>query len=331
MWASRFLVAMVVLLVPGRIEAQAPAPDVTAAARAFEQGQSAQLRNEWSAAADMFELADRLAPSVQALRSAIRNRLAAEQWARAATLGLAALSRYPADGATRTVADQALGRASSLGRLRVTCAEPCMLTIDDAAYSTVAVRTADIFVLPGDHVLVGRFEDRQTETPVTAEAGQEYTIALEPPEPVPTEPDSTEIQPDETDALAGSNDETRPPIEPATGADARGSSSGGLPVWLPLATAGAALVALGVTLWSGLDTLSASDEYEAAPTRAGFEDGVARENRTNVFIGLTAALGLTAVVMAIFTDWSPDSERDEGDASITFDLGPTGSRVSGRF
>lgn len=69
--------------------------------------------------------------------------------------------------------------------------------------------------------------------------------------------------------------------------------------------AGLTAVAGGVLVWSGLDTLSARDAYVANPTESGYNDGVGRETRTNVLIGVTATLGVaTAVGALLFTDWS---------------------------
>lgn len=69
--------------------------------------------------------------------------------------------------------------------------------------------------------------------------------------------------------------------------------------------AGLTAVSAGVLLWSGVDTLTARDAYVANPTEAGYNDGVGRETRTNVLIGVTAALGVATAVSAIFfTEWS---------------------------
>jgi hypothetical protein len=65
-----------------------------------------------------------------------------------------------------------------------------------------------------------------------------------------------------------------------------------------------------VLVWSGLDTLTARDAYVANPTGPGYEDGVGRELRTNVLIGVTAALGVATVTGALFfTDWTSARRR----------------------
>ena len=75
------IAAVVVGLAPGI----ARADDVSAAAEAFATAQKLTLEGKPGEAADFYELADELAPSPQALRSAARSRYAAGHIAMAAT------------------------------------------------------------------------------------------------------------------------------------------------------------------------------------------------------------------------------------------------------
>lgn len=69
--------------------------------------------------------------------------------------------------------------------------------------------------------------------------------------------------------------------------------------------AGATVALAAVLVWSGVDTLSARDAYLQNPTEAGYNDGVGRETRTNVLVGVTAGLGVATLVCAtLLTDWS---------------------------
>jgi hypothetical protein len=104
----------------------------------------------------------------------------------------------------------------------------------------------------------------------------------------------------------------------------RVEEASGLPPWVPLAVLGAAAVAGGILVWSGLDTLSARDDYVANPTEQGFNDGVGLETRTNVLIGITAGLGAAAAVLMIFTDW-------DGASEVEVVAGPGGVGVRGAF
>ena len=68
------------------VATSARADDVNGAAKAFSQAQQAMLAGDTARAAEMYELADELAPSAPALRNAARARLAAGHDATAATL-----------------------------------------------------------------------------------------------------------------------------------------------------------------------------------------------------------------------------------------------------
>lgn len=66
------------------------------------------------------------------------------------------------------------------------------------------------------------------------------------------------------------------------------------------ATVAATVVAGGLTTWSGLDVLSANRDYEANPTREGYNGGRSRERRTNWLGGATAVLGISATLIGLF-------------------------------
>jgi hypothetical protein len=95
----------------------------------------------------------------------------------------------------------------------------------------------------------------------------------------------------------------------ATGASSTPSPSnaeaGGLPRWVTFAGAGVTAALGAATLWSGLDTLHARDDYQRQPTQQGYNDGAGRELRTNILIGATAIAGVATVAVAVFsTRWT---------------------------
>src|SRR5690348_3074599 len=67
------------------------AQDVSAAANAFSRAQKAELGGDHEAAAELYELADSLAPAPEALRSALKARKSAGQLGAAAVLAEALL------------------------------------------------------------------------------------------------------------------------------------------------------------------------------------------------------------------------------------------------
>ncbi len=75
-----------------------------------------------------------------------------------------------------------------------------------------------------------------------------------------------------------------------------------------IGAAGLALASAGVLIWSGVETLSLNDHYLTDNNRNSVERSYNAANDqqllTNVFIGVTAALGVAAVALAVFTDWN---------------------------
>ena len=74
------------------------------------------------------------------------------------------------------------------------------------------------------------------------------------------------------------------------------------------------LVAAGLTVWSGVDTLDAKDTYNRDPSQANVDAGQAKQLRTNIAIAATAeiaAIGETAAV-AIAIAVNPRRRRRRG-------------------
>ena len=291
----------------------ASAQDVQAAAAAFGRGQQAQLRGDYARAAEMFELADRAAPSPEALRSAIRNHVQAGHAARAATLSTHALERYPDDEATRTLAEQTLAETTeTLARLTVRCDPACALTVDGRAVGLEAREETTIFVDPGERAVQATWSDLEpARGTVTAVAGESARLALEgraaEPEPEPVEVAAVEVDPP-------ADPEPAPPAAPPGG--------GGITPVVFFVGAGLTALGAGLSVWSGLETLSARDAYVESPTRAGYENGVGLETRTNVLLFSTLGLAAVTAVLAIFTDWDDDS------ADVSLTVSPHGAFAS---
>jgi hypothetical protein len=74
----------------------------------------------------------------------------------------------------------------------------------------------------------------------------------------------------------------------------------------------------GVTIWSGIDTQNnpgpdkVSEECRDIGTSCDlYQEGLAKQNRTNALIGVTAGLGVTTLVIGAFlTDWSGGSSEE---------------------
>ncbi len=305
-----------------------PAEDVDGAARAFEEGQRAQLHRDYARAAELFELADRSAPNAAALRSAMRNFDAAGNPAHAATLAAHAIERYPNDLETRKLAERLLARVTpTLGELSVRCAVDCALVLDGRATSDAPSATHKLYVAPGDHAVIARFNDGRSATKsVTATAGATSELAVEPPpQPVVTTPPPT----NEAPASAVVTNPAAAAAAPAPAAPVVEKRDRRLNP--ALAIVGLALTAgLGAaTIWSGLDTLSANDRYQKNPTQAGFNDGLDREHRTDGLIAGTAALGVATLVIAIFATRWHSSAPAERRASVRLQPFGAGGAAAG--
>lgn len=282
--------------------------DVQAAASAFSEGQRAQLRHDWARAAELFEIADRASPSPEALRSAIRSHQAAGHDARAATLALRAIERYPEDRSMRSWAQRRVrGYSRSLGRLTVTCSVPCTMTLDGGVVETSAISGTDQFVEPGSHAIDATWPDRPARHETTeVAAGQTATVSIEAPavqesepEPAPEPAVVSEPEPEPLQTPAPAPRQPEPPEEERSGIS---------PAVFWIGTA-LTVAAGGVLAWSGLDTLSKRDDYVAHPTREGYESGTDLELRTNLLIGGTALLGTLTLAIGIFaTDWGGERE-----------------------
>lgn len=296
--------ALLVTIVAGWLGARDARADIAAAARAFADGQAAQLEGNFERAAQDFELAYHIAPSKEALRSAVRARQATGQLPRAATLAQLLLTQYPDDLASSRLANDVLGEARlKLGRIALTCAPQCTLTIGGRATSLSAARAHVVFVAPGTQRIIATFEgDQAVARELTLAAGDDVALSVAAPPP----PDRR-VAP-----LAG-------PARPLGTSD-----RGGLRPAFAITGGIVTLALAGLTTWSGLDTRRAHDAYVAAPTPAGFSDGRSKQLRTNVLLGGAAAAGVATVLVAVFwTRW-----HDEPGPRAELSLAPVGGGLS---
>jgi len=281
--------------------AAAPArADIAAAARAFSDGQAAQLEGNYERAAQSFELAFNIAPTREALRSAVRARLQNNQLPRAATLAELLLALYADDAISVKLANEVLADARPrLARITVACTPQCTLALGGRATSLNAATGHVVFATPGRAVLEIAFDGNRSMTrEFTLRAGEEVTVAIEPPAARPV-------------AVA------RPAV--------RGRDDGGLPRSVAIGGVLATATLTALTIWSGRDTLAAHDAYVAQPTHERWTDGESKQLRTNVLLGATVATGVTTVLIAAFwTRWRDPHPADlaiaptAGGATLSF-------------
>jgi hypothetical protein len=295
------------------------AQDVSAAANAFSRAQKAELGGDHEAAAELYELADSLAPAPEALRSALKARKSAGQLGAAAVHAEALLRRYPDDKRSKELADSTIDEAKEkLSRYEIHCQpKACGLVVDGAAAGTDPKEDHVVYLEPGKHSVSGQFGSLQAAAQaVEGEAGHDGKLTFD----APPEPEKPALGANGDGAAEGSG-----VIGKDTGAR---SWSGGLPPWI-FVTSSIVTVGLGaVTVWSGLDVVKAHDDYKGHETEAKYQDGKDKEKRTNILIAGTAAAAVTTGVLAILTDWSGKRTEKVG-ASHSHTLRPGAVWVAG--
>lgn len=294
------------------------AADLQAAGEAFQQGQRAQVQGDFAQAAELFDLAHHTAPSAGALRSALRMHQSAGHHATAAMRAAEALASYPDDAATVALANEVLAAETPLvARLDISCATPCALTLDARVASADATHLT-LYVEPGPHVVRASWGRRTLERALDTRAGATDTLALDESE-VPAVGTAESPAESPTDATPHA------PLPPP--AVASSTSEGLSPLFVAIA-GGLTLVAAGTAIGVGVDMLAARDRYVAAPTEAGWRDGVGRETATNALLGTAIGLAAVSVALAIVTDWDGASTTDEAQARgprLELAASPTGA------
>jgi hypothetical protein len=299
--------------------------NIAAASRAFTEGQKAELQGDPARAAELYELAHGIAPSPEALRSAVRNLDRAGQLPRAATLAEELRTRYQ-DSISQDLATGVIDRAKrELGQLSVQCSHPCALASEQHALVDKHALKHEIYLEPGAHTITASFGDRSTDTQqLTFEAGAPTAAFFTKPatvaKPAQHQPVAPQTQPAASQTPAPSELDDPTPTNKIS------------PAWFGVGLA--ATVALGATtIWSGVDVLQRNEAYEDNPTQPRLDDGRKRETRTNVLIGATAVVGAATIVLAAVTDWKRHSRRKQQVANVFLEAGPSEAKfvVGGRF
>lgn len=245
------------------------------AAKAFADGERAFAAGSYRRAAALFEQAYAEAAHPATLFNAAKARAQAGDHARAANhyARLDSDASAPADRADARSALAAL--APKVGYLQVR-GDFDEATVDDATLGP----SGRTYVEPGEHVVLGKRRGKLLKKTVKIAAGQTLTVDLVGEEPAPASPEE---------------------------------KSSGLPRVVTYILGGATVVAGGFAVWSGVDTLAKRDEFQnqagssAAQSNAALDDGLARQTRTNVLIGVTIGLGVLTGIAILLTDWKASS------------------------
>lgn len=282
------LLALVALVPAGALAQQTG--DISAAADAFSRAQQAELRGDYAEAAQLYALADQIAPAPEALRSAASAAHRADMDATAATYAAELLERDAVDPASRAVAEEILrDTEGSLARVVAECAPACRLLVDGRIATRNASEEHVIYVRPGERRISATFEggQRADVPPVQLAAGQRQDLEFEAPEP----------------------------------AEAEGGEGGGrrgLTPWIFASGLTLTAAAGGLSIWSGMKTLDAHDRYDrtAPDAREMYDEGQRLELRTNVLLGVTAGFAAGTVVLGVLTDFGGGSDEERPAARV---------------
>ena len=281
------------------------------AAEEFDAGRRAFKVKDFEGAAVHFENADRDAPSPEALQSAMRARKEAGQLARAATLGAWGISRYPNDKTFGDYARQVLVDADkTLHKVVIGCTPDCTIVVDNKVMPFPETPTATLYLDPGQHAIVAGWpNNRHRNADVNAVSGGTSKLTF----------NAATVEKTANDAPSGPNDSGALGTEPAGDRGAETEKKGGLSPTIFYIGLASTVVLGGVTAWSGIDTVNnpGSDAVRNCTGTKEYCDGLlaeglAKETRTNVLIGVTSVVGVTTGIIALFfTSWGDDSSSPE--------------------
>lgn len=275
-------------------EAEAASSDRRdAARRLFEQGERAFDAGDFVLAAKSFDEAYRNMPHYAPLWNAARSWERAGEPTRAANGYTKYLRLAPDDAPDRDAATAALGAlAEKLGRIEVYAAEVDVVRVDNES-----IEGTSVYVHPGMHVIEGQTGETKIQRTEVVEAGSVRSVVLvEKPEPILRDAPAPEsiVQtsvPTVSKPHSGAQSNTFPPKNRAQG-------------WLgsaAIAAGGVTVGAASLVLWSGMDTLAAKEEFDAAPTEEKLAAGKDKQFRTNAILG--GAIGSAVVTAALISLW----------------------------
>ena len=212
-----------------------------------------------------------------------------------------AIARESVDAKLSAQGRQALlDAARHLARLDLGCEpEPCTITLDQ-----VEVQSGSQYVLPGTHaVSAGAPGFAPADERLRLDAGVTYRVLLH-----PVRPGSTE-RPSEIAREA--------PPAPAANAPLPGDSERGAkkPFGPVVVYTGAAVTAVlaALTIWSGIDTLSAKSDLSDPAPQGEIDDVKSKILRSNLLFGGTLITGaLTTYAGFALVDWNRQAPRKHG-------------------
>jgi hypothetical protein len=282
---------------------------------AYERGTAAFRKGDYPTAAREYSAADALAPNPVALQAALDASVLADDPVLGETL-LERARRLPrSEALAGSIAGAERRFAHRTGVLVLACAAPPCLTAIDGVATPPGVATV---VRVGSHTVTLETGGTITTRVVAIAPDQTFTVTPDArsttgPTPMPMPAPMPAPTPTPTPALA-----------PAPAPTPAPSPHGLSPTFFWL-SAGATTLAVAATIASGADTAAQHSTFvRRCATNPGSScpglrtDGIAAQTRTNVLVGVSAALAAATVVTAFVVHWHDASIR-AGAGSLSFD------------
>jgi len=278
------------------------APDRTAEAKAlFAMGQQMFDEGRYSEAAMQFSKAYAAAPRPQVLYNIALSYDKAGDVVTAIESYRWYLSEAPENEQSDPVRKRIADLESQTGQVTADCGmSPCTIYVDGKEQSQVP---ANVLLMPGNHVFSAmREEQTADEIEILVRKGDKISVMLA------TGSKKAPV------VVAAPAPKPVPAKEPESKQPETAKKDEGVPMGIPFWVASSATVAAGVTaVVFGVKTLGDQKKFKDS---GGLDKGIKEDGErdrllTNIFIGVTAAAGATAVAFAVYEIWFADDKDAE--------------------
>jgi hypothetical protein len=258
-----------------------PANSKQLARQRFQEATEAYQDGRYSAAASLFEAADRLRPHASVRFNAAAAWEQAGEDARAATAYSAVLELDSLDASRRQTALERLsGLAQKLGRLQIREPLGALVTVDHIQRAPVPLT---FYLRPGDYDVAADYRGTRASTSVSIKAGEQRELQLDLPLPEPAAPVAPPVA-----------------VPPAPPAPRPVDTGAGQKTW-GWVSVGASVALSGAAIFLGVRALAARDRYEASSNTNADARNEASNLRlaTNLLWGGATIAGSTGLVLLL--------------------------------
>jgi hypothetical protein len=267
------------------------------AAQRYAEAQSAALGGDYARAAALFEQANAMLPTPQALRATVQVYLAGDQPLLALARAEELLRRYPYDASSRALALETIDQhAARFVRVLVTCDAECVVQTDENRAPSEPGRSHVVYLTEGRHDISARFADGSALTKhIRRNAGQAVSLGFErgvSPLPAPGAPATGATVPAEpADEATGAVDQGEVDVPAAVRQAEPAVDRFALPPRLPLLAGGAVTAGLGVA--------AVLSHRDALALEQSAIDASGAQLRTRILVGATALSAAATVAVSI--------------------------------